>query len=170
MSENEQTATSLQDAEIKSIEIPDGSTKVSQPSASKQIRSQTRQPQKQQEQSLAEVMEPFMPLAKQYVENQSRQVELNHKIEEKRVDLEREEQRFRYEQFSKSYWLVVFISVSIVVISAGITFYLEQIDKGLLILSHVGSIVAGILAGTGWKRSQQSNKNATSASVGGKEV
>lgn len=169
MPDNEQKTSSLQDTVIKSIEIPGDPAEASQTSESKSVTPQTRQSQEQQQQqNLAEVMGPLMPLAKQYVESQSRQVEFNHKIEEKRVELEREEQRFRYNQFTKSYWLVVFISVSIVAISVGITFYLEEPDKELLVLSHVGSIVAGILAGTGWERSQRSNKNVANASGGEK--
>jgi len=90
MPDSEGISNTLREADIESIEVPGSSAEASPPSAAMRATPQASQPQVQQGQNLAEALEPFMPLANQFVENRSRQIELNHKIEGKRVDLERE--------------------------------------------------------------------------------
>ena len=40
-------------------------------------------------------------------------------------------------------------------ISTGLIFWLKDTASGIFVLSHVGAIVAGILAGAGWERSKK---------------
>ena len=56
--------------------------------------------------------------------------------------------------FSHKFWLLAFIIVAIFGISAGLIFVKNDIVSGMSLLSHVGAVVVGIIAGSGWERAR----------------
>ncbi len=51
------------------------------------------------------------------------------------------------------------VSVAVLALSAGIIFVQDQLGAGLLVLSHIGAVVAGLLAGAGWQRHQATEQS-----------
>ena len=98
--------------------------------------------------SLAELI----PLAASFFESTQAQTQAQAelakeqlKLDDKRIDAEKS-------AFGHKFWLLVFISVSIVAIASGLIFGKNDTVSGLAILSHVGAVVFGIIAGSGWER------------------
>jgi hypothetical protein len=87
----------------------------------------------------------FVPALNKWIENQSEATRLNHEIEKEELSVVRESNKF-------SYRLLTLIVVGVFLLSAGLIFWMKQLDAGLLILSHVGAVIAGLLAGSGLER------------------
>lgn len=87
----------------------------------------------------------FVPALNKWIENQSEAARLNHEIEKEELSVVRESNKF-------SYRLLTLIVIGVFFLSAGLIFWMNQLDAGLLILSHVGAVIAGLLAGTGLER------------------
>lgn len=89
----------------------------------------------------------FLPLAEKWIEGQTKQAQLNHEID-------KEELAVISKSNKQNYILLVIIVLGIFAIASGIIFYLGNLDAGLLVLSHVGAVVAGLLAGMGIQKSR----------------
>ncbi|MEG3641601.1 hypothetical protein [Magnetococcus sp. PR-3] len=59
---------------------------------------------------------------------------------------------FQKSTFKHRFWFYLWMSIAIFAMAAGIIFMLGEIDKGLSVLSHVGAVIAGLLAGAGLER------------------
>jgi len=89
----------------------------------------------------------FMPIAEKWVENQSEQAQLNHEINKEQLSVISNSNK-------RNYNLLVIIVIGIFLMASGIIFYLKNLEAGLLVLSHVGAVVAGLLAGLGIQKSR----------------
>lgn len=89
----------------------------------------------------------FIPLAEKWIDGQNKQAQLNHEID-------REELIVIGESNRQNYTLLVIIVIGIFAIASGIIFYLGNLDAGLLVLSHVGAVVAGLMAGMGIQKTR----------------
>ncbi len=87
----------------------------------------------------------FAPALNKWIENQSEAARLGHEIEKEELSVLRESNRY-------SYRLLTLIIVGVFLLAAGLIFWMKELDAGLLVLSHVGAVIAGLLAGTGLER------------------
>ena len=97
----------------------------------------------------------LVPLAVSFFESTQEQTKAQTEIqkeslrlEEKRIDVEKS-------AFGHKFWLLVFITFSIIAIATGLIFLKNDTVSGLAILSHVGAVVVGIIAGSGWERMRE---------------
>ena len=70
--------------------------------------------------------------------------------------LELSEMKLSYNQsiFKYKFWLVSAGLIVLALISCGLIFLQEKQDLGLAILSHVGAIIGGVVAGVGYANSK----------------
>lgn len=112
-------------------------------------RSKTKNPPHQElvqkEQQGSADLSLFVPALNQWVENQSDSAKLNHEIEKEELSVIRESNKY-------SFWLLLVVVLGVFAIASGLMFGLNQLDAGLLVLSHVGAVIAGLLAGMGLER------------------
>ncbi|MFK5892152.1 MAG: hypothetical protein QM504_02910 [Pseudomonadota bacterium] len=87
----------------------------------------------------------FLPLAEKWIDGQNKSSKLNYEINKEELLVARESNK-------QNHILLFFIVISIFLIASGIIFYLGDLAAGLLVLSHVGAVVAGLLAGMGIKK------------------
>lgn len=64
-------------------------------------------------------------------------------------------QAFERHKFNLQFWFLVFIAVAVFGFAAGLIFVLREVNTGILILTHIGAIVSGLLAGIGWESNRQ---------------
>lgn len=91
---------------------------------------------------------PFITLGQQWLEGQSEEARLSHEVEKEELSVLRQANRY-------SFWLLVVIIAAVFLMAGGLIFYKDQLEAGLLVLSHVGAIVAGLLAGMGLERARR---------------
>lgn len=89
----------------------------------------------------------FLPLAEKWIDGQNKASKLSYEIDKEELSVAREANK-------QNYRLLFFIVISIVLIASGIIFYLGNLEAGLLVLSHVGAVVAGLLAGMGIQKNR----------------
>lgn len=92
----------------------------------------------------------LIPLGHKWIESIEKQTESQIKLTEKRIDAEKWAYRHRF-------WLLSAIVLGVFSISWGLIFVKNNASAGLMILSHVGAVVAGLLAGSGLEK-MKSNK------------
>lgn len=102
-------------------------------------------------------LESLIPLGMEYIQNSQRQAEIQNNIQKEQIKLNEKHLNTQESVFRHKFWLLVFITASIVGISAGLIFIKNDTEGGLSILSHVGAVIVGIIAGSGWQqiKSQQ---------------
>ncbi len=66
------------------------------------------------------------------------------------------EKKLSYDQsiFKYKFWLLVVGLLTLALIACGLIFVQEKADLGLSILSHVGAIIGGVVAGVGYASSK----------------
>jgi 2-polyprenyl-3-methyl-5-hydroxy-6-metoxy-1,4-benzoquinol methylase len=99
-----------------------------------------------QEQPQAD-LSAFIPLAEKWIDGQSKQAQLSHEIDKEELAVISKSNR-------QNYHLLVIIIIGIFTIASGIIFYIGNLDAGLLVLSHVGAVVAGLMAGMGIQKTR----------------
>ena len=89
----------------------------------------------------------FIPIAEKWIDGNNKSIELNHEIDKEELKLAKESNK-------RSYNLLIIIILGVFSISSGIIFFLKNLEAGLLVLSHVGAVVAGLLAGMGIQKTR----------------
>lgn len=112
---------------------------------------------REEPEKLADILKPLVPLAMTALENTNKELELKNKQIEKQSEYAAKSLEFKQYRFNRSFILLLAITLGILSISTGIIFGLGEINSGLLVLSHVGAIVAGALGGAGWEKSKENN-------------
>jgi len=92
----------------------------------------------------------LVPLGMQLIENSNKQAEAQLQVQKESLEFNKEKLKVHKSAFTHKYWLVAFITVAIVSISVGLIFIKEDTASGMAILTHVGAVVVGIIAGSGW--------------------
>jgi capsular polysaccharide biosynthesis protein len=57
--------------------------------------------------------------------------------------------------FKYKFWLMAAGLLFIVLVSAGLIFHSEEIDKGIAILSHTAALIGGVVAGVGYEHGKR---------------
>lgn len=104
---------------------------------------------------LVDILKPLVPLATTALENTNKELELKSKQIEKQSEYAAKALEFKRHRFNRSFTLLLAITLGIFSISSGIIFGIGDVNSGLLVLSHVGAIVAGALGGAGWEKAKE---------------
>ena len=99
----------------------------------------------------------LIPLGMKFIESNLEQTSTQHQIERENIQLRKDYLEAEKTAYKHRYWLLVFITISIVGISAGLIFLKNDTISGMSILSHVGAVVVGIIAGSGWEKLRTRN-------------
>lgn len=91
----------------------------------------------------------LVPLGNKWLESMERQTESQLKMAETRIEAEKW-------AFKHRFWLLTGIVLGVFLISFGLIFVKNDANSGLLVLSHVGAVVAGLIAGSGWEKIKSS--------------
>lgn len=94
----------------------------------------------------------LIPLGAQLIENSNKQAEAQIEIQKENIRLGEERLKLYKSTFSHKFWLLAFIMFAIFGIATGLIFVKNDIVSGMALLSHVGAVIVGIIAGTGWER------------------
>jgi len=92
---------------------------------------------------------PFVPLLEKWLDGQRQDALFGHEIEKEKLSVLRQANHY-------SFWLLLVIIIAVFSLAVGLIFLKDNLDAGLLVLSHVGAIVAGLLAGMGFERARRS--------------
>lgn len=94
----------------------------------------------------------LIPIGLEFLKNNQKQHE--DKVSLKKAEIQSNSERLQVEKsaFTHKYWLLVFIAISVIAIASALIFYKNDTTSGLSMLSHVGAVVVGIIAGSGWER------------------
>ena len=94
--------------------------------------------------SISEIMSSAEPFVKSFTEDKEkdRELERDRIASEERKDVRR-------------LWLLGAVTLALFVIVCGLIFFKDDTEAGLSVVTHVGAVAAGLLAGLGWNRAQQ---------------
>ena len=96
----------------------------------------------------------FIPLGAQLIDNSRKQAEAQVGLQKESLRLKEKELVQSKLLFKHKFWLLVLIVVIVFSISIGLIFSKNDTASGMSLLSHIGAVVVGIIAGSGWERSQ----------------
>jgi hypothetical protein len=119
--------------------------------------------------SIRAFLEPLVPLAKDLITNQQKELALREtqiqkqaEYDIKALDFDTHNLDFDRHKFDRQFLLLMVIVLFICGLSAGIIFYIKDIHAGLLVLSHLGAIIAGLIAGIGYEKSKREKEELIS--------
>lgn len=92
---------------------------------------------------------PLIPLADKWLDGTREDARLKHEIQQQELSAIREANK-------RTFSLLLIIIGIISAIAASLIFLKDEVGSGLLVLSHVGAVVAGLLAGMGFERTRPS--------------
>ncbi|NOY48410.1 MAG: hypothetical protein GXO84_09515 [Chlorobi bacterium] len=93
----------------------------------------------------------LIPLGVQLIENSNKQSHAQLKHQQDVLDFNKEKLKVHKSAFKHKYWLIAFITAAIIGISVGLIFGKDDTVSGMAILTHVGAVIVGIIAGSGWQ-------------------
>ncbi|MEW8521638.1 MAG: hypothetical protein AB2552_01155 [Candidatus Thiodiazotropha endolucinida] len=94
----------------------------------------------------------LIPLGVQLIENNQKQAEAQIEIQKENLRLGEERLKIHKSSFTHKFWLLTFIVVSVLGIASGLIFLKDDTVSGMAMLSHIGAVIVGIIAGSGWER------------------
>ena len=95
-------------------------------------------------------MENLNDIAKNVIKVMSEKNAHEHEFDKKRLALREQELVHNQSIFKYKFWLLSFGIFTLISISVGLIFVLDKSDLGMSILSHIGAIIGGVLAGAGY--------------------
>ncbi len=110
---------------------------------------------REEPEKLVDIIKPLVPLATTALENTNKELELKNKQIEMQAEYAAKALEFKRYRFNRAFWLITAITLGVLSISSGIIFGLKDINAGLLVLSHIGAVVAGAIGGAGWEKAKE---------------
>ena len=107
-------------------------------------------PQGQQPERLSDILPSLVPLAKEYLANQARDVALKERALDHDAKLDEKEIVIGAQQWRWQAAFVAGLCLAFLLIAAGLIFYLREVNAGLLVLSHLAALATGVIGGLGW--------------------
>lgn len=104
--------------------------------------------------SLRDIFEPFVPLFQKFIDNKKDELKVKEQQIKSHSDYTNRLLDYNKHKFNRLFYLLVFIVVFICALEAGLIFVLKDTKTGILVLSHIGAIIAGLLTGLGIRHSQ----------------
>jgi len=94
----------------------------------------------------------LISLGAQLIENSHQQSQDKLALQKENLRVGEERLKIEKSAFIYKYWLLVLIVLAVLGIAAGLIFIKNDTVSGMSMLSHIGAVVAGIIAGSGWER------------------
>ena len=94
----------------------------------------------------------LIPLGAQFLENSRKESEAKIKFQKESLRLQEKALEQNQSFFRYKYWLLAGIVAAIFGISSGLIFIKNDIASGLSLLTHIGAVIVGIIAGAGWEK------------------
>lgn len=125
---------------------------------------------------IAAAFQPFVPILGQLLDNQSRALAIQERDGRRRSDLHTrtmahrehtaslEHQQFERRmtsedrRFTMSFWLLVGVAASVVALAFGLVFVRGDVETGLQVLTYLGAVTAGAIAGMGYQKARDERK------------
>lgn len=101
---------------------------------------------------LSDLLPSVLPLAQQYLDNQRHELALRERALDRDSKLEEKEIGVASQQWRWQLLFLAGVCLALLAISAGLMFYLREVNAGLLVLSHLAALAAGAFGGAGWSR------------------
>ncbi len=115
-----------------------------------------------QPETLAEVIAPLIPLAESYFrqgnETLKAQLEVTKMQSEHDFSLKEKQLQFDLFKFKWLYVLAGLLMAALIAIASGIIFVLRDVERGVLIISHLVTLAVGLLGGIGLKKAFEKDK------------
>lgn len=112
----------------------------------------------EKEESLSQVIEPFLPLAQQFVENQKEDLRFKHEAQkmemQNKLEFSKESLQFKKFQYQRQFVLLMTL-LAVVSGLCGVLLYRGETNAALLIFSHTAALLAGWLGGAGYSKSEK---------------
>ncbi len=112
--------------------------------------------------SLTEVIVSLTPTIKDFVktsaENAKAQLEVSKMVSQQDFSLKAKQMDVDMSKFKWVYVLVSLVMLALIGIAAGVIFVLRDVEKGVLIISHLVTLVVGLLGGVGLKKVLEKDK------------
>lgn len=109
-------------------------------------------PSGQPPERLSDILPSVVPLAQQYLDNQRHELALKERALDRDGRLEEKEITVASQQWRWQILVLAGLCLALLAISAGLIFYLREVNAGLLVLSHLAALAAGAFGGAGWAR------------------
>lgn len=77
-----------------------------------------------------------------------------YEFDKNRLSLREKELSHEQSVFKYKFWLLALGLLSLMLIAVGLIFVQDKSDIGLSIISHIGAVIGGVLAGFGYKSSK----------------
>lgn len=97
-------------------------------------------------------LKALIPLGVQMLENNLKQSQAKIDLQKDNIRLGEERLKIDKSNFIHKYWLVVLMVISVLGIAIGLIFIKDDTVSGMSMLSHIGAVIVGIIAGSGWER------------------
>lgn len=112
--------------------------------------------------SLAEVIAPLVPLIENHLrsnaETAKAQVEVTKMVSQQDYSLKSKQLDMDLFKFKWLYVLASVLLIMLIGIAAGVIFVLRDVERGVLIISHLVALAIGILGGIGIKKAMEKEK------------
>jgi hypothetical protein len=99
-------------------------------------------------------MDHFSSIASDFINVISEKNKNDLALKEKEIQFQEKELVHETSVFKYKFWLLAGGLLSIISISAGVIFYLNNPSLGIAVLSHTGAVIGGIVAGVGYESSK----------------
>ena len=94
----------------------------------------------------------LIPLGVQMIENSHKQSQAQIELQKENLRVGEERLKIEKSNFTHKFWLLVLITIAVLGISVGLIFVKNDTVSGMAMLSHIGAVIVGIIAGAGWER------------------
>ena len=102
-------------------------------------------------------MDHFSSIASDFIGVISEKNKNDVALQEKEINFKEKELIHETSVFKYKFWLLAGGLLSIISISSGIIFYLNNPSLGISVISHTGAVIGGIIAGVGYESSKSKN-------------
>ena len=97
----------------------------------------------------------LIPLGVKLIENSNAQAQAQVDLQKEDLKIAERQLAIHESAFQHKYWLLVLITISLIGISIGLIFFKNETSTGISMLSHIGAVIVGIIAGSGWERTRE---------------
>lgn len=96
----------------------------------------------------------FAPILERFISVQGEKVHAEAQIQEKRLEFNKVQLSAMTSAAKHYFWLGFVVTILLFALAGGLAFALKEVTAGLMVISHVGAVAAGLLAGMGLSKSR----------------
>jgi hypothetical protein len=121
-----------------------------------------RQNQMEEDESLTRALQPFLPIAREFVKNQGEGLKLAQTQAGSMVKLQENALTHEDKQRRRTFWLIILFLLPIVLTvlgtAVGLIFYKGKDEAGILLLTHLAALIVGLVTGLGYQKLHKTDK------------